>query len=169
MHANASSKGRKWTRRCKWAYVFPRYLRGRTLKHWCSLARLTSACSREAFETTFLQVWRIHGSALKAFAYIYQAHALYVQTWDYLWAAWITNFKHILNHIDSETKIENQWQPSLQRKKDVFLMEAYSKFTKDAHTLKIMNNCRIHLKIITLSDITSADGKKLIKTQLNGH
>ena len=66
-------------------------------------------------------------------------------------------------------KIENQWQPLLQRKKDVFLMNAYSKFTKDTHTLKIMNNCRIHLRIITLSDITSADGKKLVKTQLYGH
>ena len=55
------------------------------------------------------------------------------------------------------------------KKKDVFLMEAYAKFTKDINTLKILNNCRIHLKIITLSDITSADGKKLIKTQLNGY
>ena len=54
------------------------------------------------------------------------------------------------------------------KKKDVFLMEAYAKFTNDTNTLKILNNCRIHLKIITLSDITSADGKKLIKTQLNG-
>ena len=48
-------------------------------------------------------------------------------------------------------------------------MEAYSKFTKDTNTLKILNNCRIHLKIITLSDITSADGKKTHKTQLNGY
>ena len=46
------------------------------------------------------------------------------------------------------------------KKKDVFLMEAYSKFTKDTNTLKILNNCRIHPKIMTLSDITSADGKK---------
>ena len=84
-------------------------------------------------------------------------------------SCWITNFKQILKHIDGETRIENQWQSSLQRKKDVFLMEPYAKFTKDINTLKILNNCRIHLKIITLSDIISADGKKLIKTQLNGH
>ena len=32
-------------------------------------------------------------------------------------SCWITNFKLLLNHIDRETKIENQWQPSLQRKK----------------------------------------------------
>lgn len=55
------------------------------------------------------------------------------------------------------------------KKKDDFLMEAYSKFTKDTHTLKILYGCRIHLKIITLSDITSADKKKLMKTQLNGN
>ena len=78
-------------------------------------------------------------------------------------SCWIANFKQILNHIDGETRIENQWQPSLQRKKDVFLMEAYAKFTNNINTLKILNNCRIHLKIITLSDITSADGTKLIK------
>ena len=48
-------------------------------------------------------------------------------------------------------------------------MEAYSKFTKDTHTLNTSNNCRIHLKDIILSHITSADKKKLIKTQLNGH
>ena len=35
-------------------------------------------------------------------------------------SCWITNFKLILNHIDGETKIENQWQPLLQRKKRYF-------------------------------------------------
>lgn len=48
-------------------------------------------------------------------------------------------------------------------------MEAYSKFTNNSHTLKILNNCRTYLKIITLSDISSTDGKTLIPTQLNGH
>jgi hypothetical protein len=84
-------------------------------------------------------------------------------------SCWITNFKLILKNIEGETKLDNQWHPSLQRKKDVFLMEAYSKFTNDSNTLKIMNNCRLHLKIITLTDITSANGKHLIKTQLNGY
>ena len=47
-------------------------------------------------------------------------------------------------------------------------MEAYAKFTSDTNTLKILNNCRLYLQIITLTDITSADRKHLIKTQLNG-
>ena len=42
---------------------------------------------------------------------------------------WITNFKLILSHIEGETKIANQWTPSLQRKNDIFLMEAFHKFT----------------------------------------
>jgi hypothetical protein len=84
-------------------------------------------------------------------------------------SCWITNFKIILTHIEGETKIANQWIPSTQRKKDTFLMESFFKYTQDTHTLQILNNCRLYLQIFTLSDITSADGKKLTKSQLNGH
>ena len=71
----------------------------------------------------------------------------------------IANFKDILTHIDGETNIENQCKPSLQHKKDIFLMEAFSSFTANSHDLKLLNNGRIYLKIITLSNITSADEK----------
>ena len=42
---------------------------------------------------------------------------------------WITNFKLILTHNEGETKIANQWTPSLQRKNNIILMEAFYKFT----------------------------------------
>ena len=49
-------------------------------------------------------------------------------------SCWITNFKQILNHIDSKTRIENQWQPSLQRKKMSFLWKPTINLPK-THTL----------------------------------
>ena len=49
-------------------------------------------------------------------------------------SCWITNFKQILNHIDGKTRIENQWQPSLQRKKMSFSWKPTLNLPK-THTL----------------------------------
>merc|ERR1712183_1110889 len=35
-------------------------------------------------------------------------------------SCWITNFKLILKHLEGETKLDNQWHPSLQRNKTSF-------------------------------------------------
>ena len=88
-----------------------------------------------------------------------------------LWTekTWMTDYKRILHHTQGEIKIDKQWLPSRQRKHDRFLMNAFSTFTSDKSLLQILNNCRLYLQIFTLSDITSSDGRTLLKHPLNGH
>ena len=49
-------------------------------------------------------------------------------------SCWITNFKCILTHIDGETKIENQWKPSLHHKKIDSLWK-HSSNSQQTHTI----------------------------------
>ena len=81
---------------------------------------------------------------------------------------WMTDYKQILHHTQGEIKIDHQWLPSKQRKHDRFLMHAFSHHITDRALLKILNNCRLYLQIFTLSDITSGDGRSILKHPLFG-
>ena len=52
---------------------------------------------------------------------------------------------------------------TLARKDDQFLMEAFYRAKYTAADLKKLNECRTFLKVVTLADICTADGKFIVK------
>jgi hypothetical protein len=56
---------------------------------------------------------------------------------------------------------------SVARKHDVFLMEALEQNGYSPTQLRILNLCRIHLRVYLLSDMTTGDGRKLDKFLLH--
>lgn len=58
---------------------------------------------------------------------------------------------------------------NLPRQNDVFLMEAFVEYGCNELTLRRLNNCRMCLQVITLSDIVDAAGRKVLKSYLEGH
>jgi hypothetical protein len=54
------------------------------------------------------------------------------------------------------------WIPKKPREHDVFLMEAFNKQNIPISYLKILNCCRLYLQVITMSDISTADGLTIL-------
>jgi hypothetical protein len=54
------------------------------------------------------------------------------------------------------------WTPNKQRENDSFLMEFFLTITKNISILKAINRCRVYLQLILVSDIATADGRKLL-------
>ena len=49
---------------------------------------------------------------------------------------WITDYKKLIRSTQGAVHITNQWRPSLQQKRDKFLMEAFYIFTNDTKLSK---------------------------------
>jgi hypothetical protein len=61
-----------------------------------------------------------------------------------------------------------QWLPTQARKNDKFLMELFMKLQSNNKDMEILNRCRLFLQVITLSDITNAEGDRIIKEAKKG-
>ena len=51
---------------------------------------------------------------------------------------------------------------TLHREHDQFLMEAFGNIHQDPKTLNMLNQCRCFLQVVTLSGISTADGRQLL-------
>jgi hypothetical protein len=72
-------------------------------------------------------------------------------TWEFMHKHDITIAPHT-NHI----------QLKLQRENDTFLMQTFAEAGYKGAALKNLNNCRMFLQVITLSDISSGDGQYIL-------
>jgi hypothetical protein len=93
------------------------------------------------------------------------------------YSSWITNgWLLSLWEFTASTgltfKIKANWLPKLTREKDSFLTEQFVSITKTPSVLKTLNQCRLYLQVITVSDITSACGAYILpeikEGKLNG-
>jgi hypothetical protein len=64
--------------------------------------------------------------------------------------------------------VEKHWIPKLPREHDVFLMEIFQMHNFSSNQLRYLNHCRLFLQVITLSDITSADGQQILSNAMQG-
>lgn len=55
-----------------------------------------------------------------------------------------------------------QWIPSLPRQNDTFLMEHFRKNGNHTKDMMALNRCRLYLKVLTLSDIASANRRYIL-------
>jgi hypothetical protein len=58
--------------------------------------------------------------------------------------------------------VKNQWCPTLQRHQDVMLMDYFISIKYKYRDLALLNKCRVYLQVLSLTDLTSADGRQII-------
>jgi hypothetical protein len=75
---------------------------------------------------------------------------------------WLLHLRRRLSALNWSIRVENAWTLKLQRVGDVSLMEALTQLdsAKKANLITA-NNCRMYLRIITLLDITTMDGRAI--------
>jgi hypothetical protein len=64
--------------------------------------------------------------------------------------------------------VKRAWLPTLQWKHDIMLMQFFISLNFNPTQLETLNRCRIYLQVISLSDITSADGSIIVPAILQG-
>ena len=87
----------------------------------------------------------------------------------HLQSDWYGALRRYLAACGSYFELDNDFVPPLQREHDAYLMEiamASGKFTKAE--LVILNQCRIYLQVVTVSDICNAAGTKILPSFLKG-
>jgi len=75
---------------------------------------------------------------------------------------WLKSFWTFLTRSGLSIQLTDQWLPSITREHDVVLMDHFIAQGYSASKLRLLNQCRLYLQVITLADITSADGKHII-------
>jgi hypothetical protein len=82
---------------------------------------------------------------------------------------WILHLRQRLAHLNGSIWVEEAWTPKLQRVGDISIMEALTNLS-DVTTGELIaaNNCRMYLRVITLSDIATLDGRMIDKGLIDG-
>jgi hypothetical protein len=83
---------------------------------------------------------------------------------DYGWIewGWVTSLWSFLEDTNFTFTYTSLWIPPIARVGDLSLMDYFISQRLSHRTLAILNSCRIYLQVITLADITSADGRYIL-------
>lgn len=79
----------------------------------------------------------------------------------YLKQNWLLHMREFLWHTKSHICVPELWVPKLRRRNDCTLMEKFSSLSIGTDVLRIVNNWRLHFRVILLSDIVTADGLRI--------
>jgi hypothetical protein len=82
--------------------------------------------------------------------------------------SWLTSIWKLVSLTKFTVSVRRAWQPTLQRKNDIMLMQFFISLNFNPTQLETLNRCRIYLQVISLSDITSVDGSRIVPTILQG-
>jgi len=82
---------------------------------------------------------------------------------------WLTSLWSFLNRANASLDIENHWLPTLARASDQMLMDLVLQLNFDHSQLRQLNACRLYLQVLTVSDISTADGCHLLPSACNGN
>jgi len=91
------------------------------------------------------------------------AYPRYVKWID---STWIMDVWKFTNQVKVVIEVEKHWLPCLSRKHDAALMDLALTFNLTADQLKSINLCRSYLQVITVSNITTATGDRLLASGL---
>jgi hypothetical protein len=82
---------------------------------------------------------------------------------------WLLHLRQRLAHLNGSIWVEEAWTPKLQRVGDSSIMEALTNLP-DVTTGELIaaNNWRMYLRVITLSDIVTLDGRMIDKGLIDG-
>jgi hypothetical protein len=80
-------------------------------------------------------------------------------SFSWLESGWITSLWEFTSGHALKFLYPGQWTPPKPRENDIYLMEAFAKQNPPVRTMAALNRCRLFLQVITISDISTADGK----------
>jgi hypothetical protein len=102
------------------------------------------------------------GSTTPFFRLAYPTYAKWIDS------TWVTDLWKFTHQTRIQIEIENQWTPTLTRQQDAVIMDTALSFNFNAFQLQCINLCRLYLRVITLSDLTTARGDQLTSYAING-
>ena len=83
---------------------------------------------------------------------------------------WLMGLKQFLEKIDGSLDLDDTYVLPIQREHDFYLMDkVLSEGTFSDDDLNMINYCRLYLQALTVSDITTLDGKTIDKPKLKGN
>ena len=86
----------------------------------------------------------------------------------HLESEWICDLRNGLWKINAQIWLNDAWELKRQRHHDVFLMEQFVGSKLTTRDLKLLNYCRLYLRVLRLSDITSTDGTRILPQYWKG-
>ncbi len=81
---------------------------------------------------------------------------------------WVSSLWAFLNGAHAILDLENQWVPKIIRVHDMMIMDFALQLNFMASQLHRLNTCRLYLQVLTISDITTADGRHILPTIMEG-
>jgi hypothetical protein len=81
---------------------------------------------------------------------------------------WLVSIWKHLSQIDFFLEVEDSWRPALPRQFDEAIMDLAVCLNFNFHQLWEINSCRMYLQVITISDITNAQGIRILKSSIQG-
>jgi hypothetical protein len=102
------------------------------------------------------------GSVTPFFRLAYPKYAKWIDS------TWITDVWKFAHQAKIEIDVEKHWVPKLLRGEDTALMDMALTYNLNAYQLQCINQCRLYLQVITISDITSARGDHFLRSALTG-
>ncbi len=72
---------------------------------------------------------------------------------------WIDSFRQFLADVNGKFIVHNIWIPNSPRQNDRYIMEEFMQLTTNKQTLDVLNNVRIALQVIFLSELLDNSGK----------
>jgi hypothetical protein len=89
---------------------------------------------------------------------------------NFLWieSGWISSLWEFISQVGIQLVYPLQWLPSLPRRQDAYLMQTFQSKNASDKDLATLNRCRIFLQVISISDISLADGSALLSEVKEG-
>jgi hypothetical protein len=97
--------------------------------------------------------------------FLSQPYSQYAKWIDWNWI--VSIWKH-MSQLQITVEVENMWAPSLLWSNDVTLMEVACQYNFLPQYMKELIQCHIYLQVITLANICTVDGRKLLPEALTG-
>jgi hypothetical protein len=82
---------------------------------------------------------------------------------------WLTSIWAYANSTAITIDIKQQWLPHRVRERDIMILDHALTLNFTTQQLRQLNDCRMYLQVLTLSDITTADGKYLLPNIIRGY
>ena len=87
----------------------------------------------------------------------------------HLESAWLASLRNYLKDIQGWLELDQTYTPPLQRQQDQYIMDIAIQSKKfKPFQLRLLNYCRLYLRVITLADITNANGTHIPTTIIQG-
>jgi hypothetical protein len=102
------------------------------------------------------------GSTTPFFQLAYPTYAKWIDS------TWITDVWKFTQRAHITVDIESQWTPALVRQGDIGIMDLALTFQLDTHQLRSINTCRLYLQVVTVSDIVTAKGDRVLLSVMEG-